>query len=178
MATECGGCGGCGSDGEVNVASLSITHYCMRQIMGGHVPVDMTPQPCAHAQGPKKSTPHPSEHSARCIATSNTSLVHVTARTKRKAVLLAISAMMPSIVSLSSRQESTARGAMSPAKPALYVPLPMKRITVLLVNIGHDVWHHARQGKLQSTTLSTATWKSLWSPGPWGSTSVSRRERQ
>ena len=44
----------------------------------------MTPRPCAYAQGPKKTTPHPSKHIARCIATSNTSLVHATA--KRTAV--------------------------------------------------------------------------------------------
>ena len=27
----------------INVASLSITHYGMHQIMGGHVPVDVDP---------------------------------------------------------------------------------------------------------------------------------------
>ena len=40
--------------------------------------MDMTPGPVPIAQGTQKSTPHPSEHSARCIFTSNTSLVHAT----------------------------------------------------------------------------------------------------
>ena len=59
-----------------------------------------------------KIHPHPSKHSARCIVTGNTSLAHVTARNKREAVFLAIPAMMPSIVGVPTREESTARGAL------------------------------------------------------------------
>ena len=77
------------------------------------------PQPCTCVQGPKNSTPHPSKHSAKCIVTGNTSLAH-----------LAIPAMMPSIVGVPTREESTARGAKSPAKPACTATA--KCITVLL----------------------------------------------
>ena len=72
--------------------------------------------------------------------------------------LWSITAMMPSIMGLRTREENTARGALTPRIPALYIPLQLS-----LVHTGHDADHHgpANQGKENSARCIATSITSL-----------------
>ena len=62
MGEEGGEGEGGGGGGADQVLQKCLCRYHCTDVRdyGGHILVDMTPRPCAYAQGPKKSTPRPS----------------------------------------------------------------------------------------------------------------------